>query len=59
MGVSDALSELNVWKIVSIPGGLKAWELTPTFKRNLKIALLGGYDLYNMSALLIQFNVYN
>lgn len=46
--MSDALTELNVWKIVSIPGGLKAWELTASFKRNLKIVLLGGYGLYNL-----------
>uniref|UniRef100_A0A6M2DRY9 General transcription factor IIH subunit 4 n=1 Tax=Xenopsylla cheopis TaxID=163159 RepID=A0A6M2DRY9_XENCH len=51
LGVSDALTELNVWKIVSIPGGLKAWELTASFKRNLKIVLLGGGRPWSMSSL--------
>lgn len=37
-----ALGSLGVWRSAAIPGGLPAWELTPTFKRNLKIALLGG-----------------
>lgn len=36
------LGELGVWRSATIPGGLLAWELSPTFKRNLKIALLGG-----------------
>lgn len=37
------LSDLGVWRSTAIRGGLPAWELTPTFKQNLKISLLGGY----------------
>lgn len=36
------LGDLGVWKSAAIPGGLPAWELSPTFKKNLKIALIGG-----------------
>ncbi|KAJ6634770.1 General transcription factor IIH subunit 4 [Pseudolycoriella hygida] len=36
------LGDLGVWRSAAIPGGLPAWELSATFKRNLKIALLGG-----------------
>lgn len=42
VSVSKVLSELSVWQEAGIPGGLVGWILTPTFKRNLKIALLGG-----------------
>lgn len=42
MCVSKVLSELSVWQEAAIPGGLLGWILCPTFKRNLKIALLGG-----------------
>lgn len=40
--VSKALTELSVWQEAGIPGGLLGWILSPTFKKNLKIALLGG-----------------
>lgn len=40
--VSKSLTELSVWQEGAIPGGLLGWILSPTFKRNLKIALLGG-----------------
>lgn len=33
----------------TISGGLPAWELMPTFKKNLKIALLGGGRPWSMS----------
>lgn len=36
------LGDLYVWRSAAIPGGLPAWELSPTFKKNLKVALLGG-----------------
>lgn len=39
---TSVLSDLAIWRSAAIPGGLPAWELTPTFKKNLKIALLGG-----------------
>lgn len=42
MSVSKVLSELSVWQEAAIPGGLLGWILTSTFKRNLKVALLGG-----------------
>jgi hypothetical protein len=38
----NTLSELKIWAEASIPGGLSAWDLNPFFKRNLKIAWLGG-----------------
>lgn len=40
--VSKVLSELMVWQEAAIPGGLLGWILNATFKKNLKIALLGG-----------------
>lgn len=40
--VSGVLSELCVWQEAAIPGGLLGWILSSTFKRNLKVALLGG-----------------
>jgi len=33
---------LNVWRVTAIPGGLSAWELSPTFKRSVRQVLLGG-----------------
>lgn len=46
------LSDLGVWRSAAIPGGLPAWDLCPTFKRNLKIALLGGGRPWSMSSAL-------
>lgn len=43
------LNELNVWKEASIPGGLPGWILNTTFKKNLKIVLLGGGKPWTMS----------
>ncbi|XP_059607829.1 general transcription factor IIH subunit 4 [Phlebotomus argentipes] len=43
------LSDLGVWRAAAIPGGLPAWELCPTYKKNLKIALLGGGKPWSMS----------
>ncbi|XP_046387995.1 general transcription factor IIH subunit 4 [Ischnura elegans] len=40
--VVQILNELRVWQEAAIPGGLPGWILNPTFKKNLKIALLGG-----------------
>ncbi|KAF5270866.1 hypothetical protein FQA39_LY08311 [Lamprigera yunnana] len=50
--VSKVLSDLFVWQEASIPGGLQGWILSPTFKRNLKIALLGGGKPWSMSSAL-------
>ncbi|KAJ8983386.1 hypothetical protein NQ317_010479 [Molorchus minor] len=50
--VSKVLSELSVWQEASIPGGLLGWILSPTFKRNLKVALLGGGKAWSMSSAL-------
>ena len=41
--VVKLLTELRVWQAVEMQGGLKGWLLNPTFRRNLKGALLGGY----------------
>lgn len=46
---TNVLTELNVWRVTAIPGGLSAWELSHTFKKNLKIALLGGGKPWSMS----------
>lgn len=46
---TSTLSDLVIWRSVAIPGGLPAWELMPTFKKNLKIALLGGGRPWSMS----------
>lgn len=40
--VVKLLTELRVWQAVEMQGGLKGWLLNPTFRRNLKGALLGG-----------------
>ncbi|XP_018329175.1 general transcription factor IIH subunit 4 [Agrilus planipennis] len=50
--VCNVLSELSVWQEASIRGGLAGWLLSPTFKRNLKIALLGGGKPWTMSSAL-------
>ncbi|GLV43554.1 marionette [Carabus blaptoides fortunei] len=47
--VSGVLSELCVWQEAAIPGGLLGWILSSTFKRNLKVALLGGGKPWSMS----------
>lgn len=43
------LSDLAIWRSIVISGGLPAWELMPTFKKNLKVALLGGGRPWSMS----------
>ncbi|XP_067002573.1 general transcription factor IIH subunit 4 [Anabrus simplex] len=48
--VSDVLSSLRVWQEAAIPGGLPGWILNPTFKKNLRIALLGGGKPWSMSS---------
>ncbi|XP_044746772.1 general transcription factor IIH subunit 4 [Coccinella septempunctata] len=50
--VSKILTELSVWQEATIPGGLLGWILSPTFKRNLKITLLGGGKPWSMSSAL-------
>ncbi|KAH8396525.1 hypothetical protein KR215_000267 [Drosophila sulfurigaster] len=39
---TSCLSALNVWRVTAIPGGLAAWELSPTFKKSVRQALMGG-----------------
>ncbi|CAH1155068.1 unnamed protein product [Phaedon cochleariae] len=50
--VSKVLTELSVWQEAGIPGGLLGWILSPTFKKNLKVALLGGGKAWSMSSAL-------
>ncbi|XP_045461605.1 general transcription factor IIH subunit 4 [Harmonia axyridis] len=50
--VSKILTELSVWQEATIPGGLLGWILSPTFKKNLKITLLGGGKPWSMSSAL-------
>jgi transcription initiation factor TFIIH subunit 4 len=40
--VVAVLSELRVWQETSLTGGLTGWILNVTFKKNMKVALLGG-----------------
>jgi transcription initiation factor TFIIH subunit 4 len=40
--VSQVLSGLRVWQEAAIPGGLPGWIMNSAFKRNMKVALLGG-----------------
>ncbi|XP_070582185.1 general transcription factor IIH subunit 4-like [Ptychodera flava] len=40
------LSDLRVWHDHPIPGGLPGWLLNPTYRVNLKIALLGGGEAW-------------
>nr|SVE75697.1 EOG090X04KD [Daphnia hispanica] len=42
------LSDLRLWQEVEMQGGLKGWLLNPTFRRNLKGALLGGGNEWSM-----------
>ncbi|XP_061720283.1 general transcription factor IIH subunit 4 isoform X2 [Cydia pomonella] len=46
---AEALSELSVWQDAPIPGGLPGWMLAQSFKKNLKVALLGGGRPWSMS----------
>ncbi|CAH2240924.1 jg9660 [Pararge aegeria aegeria] len=46
----EALSELFVWQEAPIPGGLPGWMLSQSFKKNLKVALLGGGRPWSMSS---------
>lgn len=39
---TEALSGLGVWQECSSQGGVAAWRVNDMFKKNLKIALLGG-----------------
>lgn len=54
--VTKVLNELRVWQEAAIPGGLPGWILNSTFKKNMKIALLGGGNPWTMSAQLEQDN---
>ncbi|PRD25915.1 UNVERIFIED_CONTAM: Gtf2h4 [Trichonephila clavipes] len=38
----EALCELHIYMEAPVPGGLPGWILNTTFRKNLKIALLGG-----------------
>ena len=42
------LNELRVWQTVEIRGGIDGWLLNPTFRKNLKGALLSGYFYLNL-----------
>ncbi|XP_030380020.1 general transcription factor IIH subunit 4 [Scaptodrosophila lebanonensis] len=46
---ASCLTNLNVWRVTAIPGGLAAWELSPTFKKSLRQALLGGGKPWTMT----------
>ncbi|KAL1140221.1 hypothetical protein AAG570_000153 [Ranatra chinensis] len=48
--VVKVLSDLKVWQEASIPGGLAGWILNPTFKKNAKVAILGGGKAWTFRA---------
>ncbi|XP_059481929.1 general transcription factor IIH subunit 4 [Neocloeon triangulifer] len=48
--VVGVLTELRVWQETSLTGGLTGWILNSTFKKNMKIALLGGGKPWSLSA---------
>jgi transcription initiation factor TFIIH subunit 4 len=48
--VAQVLSGLRVWQEAAIPGGLPGWIMNSAFKRNMKIALLGGGKPWSMSS---------
>ncbi|XP_067661083.1 general transcription factor IIH subunit 4-like [Haliotis asinina] len=41
-----SLSDLRVWHDQPLPGGMPGWLLNHTFRKNMKIALLGGGDAW-------------
>ncbi|KAL4120363.1 hypothetical protein QTP88_013071 [Uroleucon formosanum] len=38
----EVATNLHIWKLTSVSGGLKGWILNSTFKKKLKVALMGG-----------------
>ncbi|XP_028161389.1 general transcription factor IIH subunit 4 [Ostrinia furnacalis] len=46
----EALSELSVWQEAPIPGGMPGWMLAQSFKKNLKVSLLGGGRPWSLSS---------
>ncbi|KAL0279244.1 UNVERIFIED_CONTAM: hypothetical protein PYX00_000848 [Menopon gallinae] len=46
---TKVLNELRVWQEAAIPGGLPGWTLNSTYKKNMKIALLGGGKPWTLS----------
>lgn len=38
----DTICALHIWNDFPVPGGLPGWILSPTFRKNIKTALLGG-----------------
>lgn len=47
--IVQVMNELHIWKEAPIPGGMPGWVLNPTFRKNLKIVLLGGGSTWTMS----------
>lgn len=45
---AQTLVDLRVWQAVAISGGVPGWLLTPTFRKNLKGALMGGGNEWSM-----------
>ena len=37
------LAELRIWHEHSLPGGMQGLKLNEIFRKNLRVALLGGY----------------
>lgn len=37
-----ALNGLKIWKENPMPGGLPGWLIADTFRKSLKVSLLGG-----------------
>ncbi len=45
------LTELGIWTVTAMPGGLPAWILDKTFRTNLKVVLIGGGEPWTMAPL--------
>jgi len=43
----QTLKELRVWQEMPMPGGLPGWIISNVFRKNLKIALLGGGEVWS------------
>ena len=40
---AKTMCALGVWQEAVLPGGLRGWKLSETFRSNLRVALLGGW----------------
>lgn len=48
--VVKILNDLSIWKEAAIPGGLPGWILNSSFRKHLKVVLLGGGKTWTVSS---------